>query len=62
MSIIINEFEIVAPPPGATDGDNTRSQGRTGPGGDQSVSTVQPAEVEEILRRSLQRRLRVWAD
>jgi hypothetical protein len=62
MAIIINEFEIVAPPPGASKDDNTRPQDRIGSDGAQAAFTVQPAEVEEILRRSLQRRLRVWAD
>lgn len=62
MAIIINEFEIVPPPDGTDRGGGNRSA--EGPVSAQTVaaSMLQPADVEEILRHALQRRLRVWAD
>lgn len=63
MAIIINEFEIVNPPDGGADGGSSRSpsQGSRGETTAPSAS-MQPADIEEIMRRALQRRLRVWAD
>ena len=62
MAIIINEFEIVAPPGGAANGGSDRPSARPAPDETTPASTLQPADVEEIVRRALLRRLRVWAD
>ena len=63
MAIIINEFEIVAPPDGAASDGGDRPPSRNGATPTASAAAaVQPIDVEEIMRRALQRRLRVWAD
>jgi hypothetical protein len=62
MAIIINEFEIVAPPDGAANRGDERSAPRAGASEMAPAAVVQPVDVEEIIRRALQRRLRVWAD
>lgn len=62
MSLIINEFEIVAPPDGAANGDGARPSARASAGEHTAPPAVQPAEIAEILRHNLQRRLRLWAD
>ena len=62
MAIIINEFEVVAPPDGAANGGNDKSPARAASAETTAASTLQPADVEEIMRRALLRRLRVWAD
>jgi hypothetical protein len=59
MSIIINEFEIVAPPapreqPGGT---------QPGPAAQtQPAQTPRPEDVELVMQRLAQRRMRLWAD
>lgn len=62
MSIIINDFEIVSPPPGDAVQTGQRAPG-TGPSEQAAApQTVQPDDIERILHRSFHRRLRLWAD
>ncbi len=59
MAIIINEFEIVAPP--ATQREQApREQAAAQPS--QPPQPPRPEDIERILRRFTQRRLRLWAD
>ena len=63
MPTIINEFEIVPPADSGNGGGAAEAQTRGGPAqGAAASELLQPADVEEILRHSLQRWLRVWAD
>jgi hypothetical protein len=60
MSIIVNEFEIVAPQP------QIREQQTTGRPANlsqqQNPPEMRPEDVERILRHFARRRLRLWAD
>ena len=62
MPIIINEFEIVPPAASANGGGAAQAQERGRPAESAAGASLQPADVEEIIRHSLQRWLRVWAD
>ncbi len=66
MAIIINEFEIVQPPNGANGAANGNRETSAKPPAPAQAAAMaamlQPTDVEEIMRRLLQRRLRVWAD
>jgi hypothetical protein len=59
MAVIINEFEVVAPPPG---------QSAQPPSEQPAVQQNQPPQppkpedVERIMNRFAQRQLRLWAD
>ncbi len=58
MPVIINEFEVVAPPPQRQQiGQEQPAETHTQP-----VTPPRPFEVELILSRLVQRRLRLWAD
>lgn len=59
MAIIINEFEIVAPPVGQRE-QPPREQPATQPS--QPPQPPRPEDVEQIMHRFAQRRLRLWAD
>ncbi len=59
MAIIINEFEVVAPPPGQRE-QTPREQPRSA--GNQPPQPPRPEDIERIIRRFEQRRLRLWAD
>lgn len=64
MPTIINEFEIIPPADsGNGGGGGAEAQTRGGPAqGAAGSESLQPGDVEEIIRHSLQRWLRVWAD
>jgi hypothetical protein len=59
MAIIINEFEIVAPPTTPRE-QPPRETRATQP--DQSPQPPRPEDIERIVRRFARRRLRLWAD
>ena len=59
MAIIINDFEIVSPPPNGQE----QPAGTTRPPERQeNVPPLRPEDLELMLRRFAQRRLRLWAD
>ena len=58
MPIIINDFEVVAPP-------ESREQPgmkKPAPAHAQQANPPRPDDVELIVHRMIQRRLRLWAD
>jgi hypothetical protein len=59
MAIIINEFEIVSPPPGQSEQAPRERPAAEGP---QAPQPPRPEDIERIMRRFAQRRLRLWAD
>lgn len=59
MAIIINDFEVVSPPP----------NGQEQPAGterpthrQEAAQPLRPEDLDLMLRRFTQRRLRLWAD
>ena len=58
MSIIINDFEVVAPPSADQRPANAQSPQES----EQNAAPVQPEDIERIVSRFVQRRLRLWAD
>jgi hypothetical protein len=58
MSIIINDFEVVAPPSPDQRPANAQSPDER----EQNAAPVQPEDIERIVSRFVQRRLRLWAD
>lgn len=58
MPVIINDFEVVASPPPKQDQAPKKTQMKeTVP-----APPPRPEDLERILRRFVQRRLRLWAD
>ena len=63
MKMIINEFEIAAP--AADEKANREAAPRPAPVAQADTATtppLRPEDVEQVLRRLAQRRLRLWAD
>jgi hypothetical protein len=60
MSIIINDFEVVAPPPAQNRAEGEKRERRN----EQAAqpAELRPLDLERILRRQEQRRLRLRAD
>lgn len=58
MSIIINDFEVVAPPSADQRPANAQSPEER----EQNAPPVQPEDIERIVQRFVQRRLRLRAD
>ncbi|MBX2998669.1 MAG: hypothetical protein KF893_09195 [Caldilineaceae bacterium] len=58
MSIIINDFEVVAPPSADQRPANAQSPEER----EQDVAPLQPEDIERIIARFVQRRRRLWAD
>lgn len=56
MSVVINEFEVVAEPPAPTSG---REVAEAAPATVALAPT--PHDVEQIIRRQMERLARVWA-
>jgi hypothetical protein len=55
MPIIINEIEVIAPPPAREQVQNPNAQNRPQLG-------PTPADIRRVIRRLVERRLRLWAD
>lgn len=59
MAIIINEFEIVSPPPNGEE----KAAGTERPSDRQEAAQpLRPEDLDLIVRRFIQRRMRLWAD
>ena len=55
MSVVINEFEVVAEPPAPTSG------GEVAEAAPAPAAAPTPHDVEQIVRRQTERLARVWA-
>ena len=58
MPIIINDFEVVAPP----ESHEQPGMKKPAPAHAQQADPPRPDDVELIVHRMIQRRLRLWAD
>jgi hypothetical protein len=58
MSIIINDFEVVAPP----SADQRPASAQSPEESEEPSNALQPEDIERIVNRFFQRRLRLWAD
>lgn len=65
MKTVINEFEIVAPPADENANQVAAARPAAAKAADAVAATtppLRPEDVEQVLRRLIQRRLRLWAD
>lgn len=55
MPVIINEVEVIAPPPAREQSQNPNPHNRpqTGP---------TAVDIQQVIRKFIERRLRLWAD
>jgi hypothetical protein len=59
MAIIINEFEVVSPPP---NGEGQAASTERPSERQEVAQPMRPEDLDLIVRRFIQRRLRLWAD
>lgn len=62
MSIIINDFEIISPPPSDSGQAARNAAGMGAEDQAEAATMINPAEIERIIHRSIERRRRLWAD
>ena len=59
MAVIINDFEIVPPSPDSQDSSPSDRAPEQQSG---AAQMLKPEDIEHIMRRAVQRKLRLWAD